>query len=139
MPTLQCVIVTPVRELYSGEAQFVVIPAAEGEMGIYAQHEPVVTTLKAGEVRVTEQGGSEPVHYIVDGGYAQIEAERVMILANRAMAVSGADTAQIRAEASELKQQRADLADDDPNVAFIDSEIAWKETFLRYAGGAAVE
>ena len=139
MPTLQCVIVTPVRELYSGEAEFVVLPAAEGEMGVYAQHEPVVTTLNAGQIRVTEQGGNEPVHYIVDGGYAQVEAERVMILANRAMAVREANTTQIRVEIDELKEQRADLADDDPNVAFINSEIAWKKTFLRYAEGMIVE
>ena len=139
MPTLQCEIVTPVRELYSGQADFVVLPAAEGEMGVYAKHEPVVTTLNAGTVRVTEQGSKEPVRYIVDGGYAQVEAERVMILANRAMAVRESNPTQIRVEIDELKEQLADLADDDPNVAFINSEIAWKKTFLKHAEGLIVE
>lgn len=54
---LQCEIVTPESKLYSDEAHFVVIPASEGEMGIFAKHEPVVTTLKSGTVRVTESEG----------------------------------------------------------------------------------
>ena len=135
MSTLQCVIVTPVRELYSGTAEFVVLPGSEGEMGVYEKHEPVVTTLKAGSVRVTETGSKEPLRYVVDGGYAQIEAERVMILADRALPAADADTAQVRAEIDELKEQLAALADDDPNVAFIESELAWKETFLKQVTG----
>lgn len=133
MPTLQCVIVTPVRELYAGDAEFVVLPGAEGEMGVYAMHEPVVTTLKAGAVRVTETGNKEPVRYIVDGGYAQIEAERVMILANRAVAVRDSNPTQIRVEIDDLKEELADLKPDDPSVDFINSEIEWKKTYLRYA------
>ena len=139
MPTLQCEIVTPVRELYSGEAEFVVLPGSVGEMGVYAKHEPVVTTLKAGQVRVTEAGSKEPVRFVVDGGYAQVEAERVTVLANRATAVRDSDPTQIRVEIDELKEQLADLADDDPSVAYINSEINWRKTFLKYAEGMIVE
>lgn len=139
MPTLQCVIVTPVRELYSGTATFVVLPAAEGEMGVYARHEPVVTTLNAGSVRVTEEGSKEPTKFIVDGGYAEVEHDKVTILADRAMAVRDANATQIRVEIDELKEKLDALPKDDPNVAYINSEIEWKKTFLKHAEGMIVE
>ena len=139
MSTLQCVIVTPVRELYAGAANFVVLPASEGEMGVYAKHEPVVATLKPGSIRVTEEGSKEPTSFIVDGGYAQVEGDKVTILADRAMAVRDANNTQIRVEIDELKEKLAELADDDPSVPYIESEIAWKKTFLRYAANMIVD
>lgn len=127
---LQCEIVTPESKLYSDMAHFVVIPATEGEMGVYSKHEPVVTTLRSGTVRVTEEEGSEPVRYIVAGGYAQIEGERVVVLADHATAMKELDVNAIRYHIDELKEQVADLADDDPNRAFLEDEIKWNQVIL---------
>ena len=125
---LQCEIVTPESKLYSDEAHFVVIPASEGEMGIFAKHEPVVTTLKSGTVRVTESEGQEPVRYIVAGGYAQIEGDRVIVLA--AAALQELDETAIKVHIDDLKEKMADLKDDDPNRAFIEDEVKWNEVLL---------
>lgn len=127
---LQCEIVTPESRLYSDEVNFVVIPASEGEMGIYAKHEPVVTTLKSGTVRVTEEEGKEPVRYIVAGGYAQIEAERVIVLADHAAAFAELDETAIKVHIDDLREKLADLEDDDPNRAFIEDEVKWNEVLL---------
>jgi F-type H+-transporting ATPase subunit epsilon len=127
---LQCEIVTPESKLYSDEVNFVVIPASEGEMGIYAQHEPVVTTLKSGTVRVTEQEGKESLRFIVAGGYAQIEAERVIVLADRAAALQELDETAIKVHIDDLKEKMADLKDDDPNRAFINDEVKWNQVLL---------
>lgn len=127
---LQCEIVTPESKLYSNEAKFIVIPASEGEMGIYAKHEPVVTTLKSGTVRVTEEDGTEPQRFIVAGGYAQIEAERVIVLANHAAAFSELDETAIKVHIDDLKEKMADLKDDDPNRAFIEDEVKWNQVLL---------
>lgn len=127
---LQCEIVTPESKLYSDMAHFVVIPATEGEMGVYAKHEPVVTTLRSGTVRVTEEDGSEPVRYIVAGGYAQIEGDRVVVLADHAAALQELDVTAIRVHIDDLKETLADLADDDPNRAFIEDEIKWNQVLL---------
>lgn len=127
---LQCEIVTPESKLYSDEVNFVVIPASEGEMGIYSKHEPVVTTLKAGTVRVTETEGQEPVRYIVAGGYAQIEANRVIVLADHAAALQELDETAIKVHIDDLKEKVADLKDDDPNRAFIEDEVKWNQVLL---------
>lgn len=124
---LQCEIVTPESSIFSAEANFVVIPASEGEMGVYEQHEPVVTTLKAGSVRVTEHDGKEPLRYIIAGGYAQVGADHVTVLADRAAAAEELDSTEIRIHIDEMKEQLADLKDDDPNAAFLKSEIEWFE------------
>ena len=94
---------------------------------MYEQHEPVVTTLKAGSVRVTEHDGKEPLRYIIAGGYAQVGADHVTVLADRAAAAEELDSTEIRIHIDEMKEQLADLKDDDPNAAFLKSEIEWFE------------
>ncbi|MGI6033080.1 MAG: ATP synthase F1 subunit epsilon [Coriobacteriales bacterium] len=131
MPTLQCEVVTPESRMYAGEADFVVLPAANGEMGIYANHEPVVTTLNPGMVRVTEHEGNDVVRYIVAGGYAQVEAERVIVLADRAVAYEKIDTSSVRVHIDDLKEKLHDMQDDDPNAAFLKSEIEWNELLVK--------
>ena len=101
---LQCEIVTPESRIFSAEANFVVIPASE--------HQPVVTTLKAGSVRVTEHDGKEPLRYIIAGGYAQVGADNVTVLADRAAAAEELDSTEIRIHIDEMKEQLADLKDD---------------------------
>lgn len=127
---LQCEIVTPESKLYSDEVNFVVIPATEGEMGIYEKHEAVVTTLQSGTVRVTEEEGKEPLRFIVAGGYAQIEAERVIVLADNAAALQELDETAIKVHIDDLKEKMADLKDDDPNRAFIEDEVKWNQVLL---------
>ena len=64
---LQCEIVTPESKLYSDEAHFVVIPASEGEMGILADHEPVLTVIKGGTVSVVDPAGERHAFEVSDG------------------------------------------------------------------------
>lgn len=130
MATIKCEIVTPESRLFSADAEFVVLPAAEGEMGVLPQHEPVVTTLNAGSARLTIEGSKEPLRYVVAGGYAQIDGEQVIILADRAIAVADIDADAVREQVAELRDKVDDLADDDPNKAYVTSELAWNELVL---------
>ncbi len=131
MADLQCEIVTLEAKLFSADVHFVVLPAAEGEMGILADHEPVVTTLNPGSVRVSVEEGAQPVSFIVDGGYAQVDGERVIVLAERAAAVEEIDATALNVKNDELREQLQDMADDDPNAAFLKSELHWNETLLK--------
>jgi F-type H+-transporting ATPase subunit epsilon len=131
MADLQCEIVTLEAKLFSADVHFVVLPAAEGEMGVLPDHEPVVTTLNPGSVRVTVEEGSQPVSFIVDGGYAQIDGERVIVLADRAAAVEEIDATALNVRNDELREQLQDMPEDDPNAAFLKSEIHWNETLLK--------
>ncbi len=127
---LQCDIVTPESKYFSDEVEFVVLPAANGEMGVYQMHDPVVTTLNAGTVRVTAASSNTPVKFAVAGGYAQVEAERVIILADRACAIEGLNKEEIAAAKAALEAQLAGIAADDPQAAFVKSELAWNELLL---------
>lgn len=130
MATLQCEIVTPERKVLSCEATFVVLPAAEGEMGVLPKHEPVVTTLNAGSARVSIEGAKEPAKFVVAGGYAQVEADRVIILANRAMAVAEIDEEAVRAELDDFKATLEDLKPEDAAYAYTANEVAWNKLLL---------
>lgn len=125
MATLQCEIVTPERKVFSCEASFVVLPAAEGEMGVLPKHEPVVTTLNAGSARVTVDGETEPTKFVVAGGYAQVEAERVIILADRAIALSEVADIDLVSKLAKLEDRLASLKPEDDDYAFAKAEQEW--------------
>lgn len=76
-------LVSPARRLAQLEASEVVIPATEGDLAAMAGHEPTITTLRPGVLRVTHSGGSD--EYVVSGGFAEISAETVTVLAEQAL------------------------------------------------------
>lgn len=82
MATFRFSLVAPERELFSGQVDQVDAPGAEGDLGVLAGHEPLMTTLRPGEVVVTA-GGSKRV-FTVDGGFADITPESFTLLADGA-------------------------------------------------------
>ena len=82
MATFRFSLVAPERELYSGDVEQVDAPGAEGDLGVLAGHEPLMTTLRPGEVVVTV-GGAKRV-FTVDGGFADITPESFTLLADGA-------------------------------------------------------
>jgi F-type H+-transporting ATPase subunit epsilon len=76
-------IVTPEARVYSQTVDSVVIPTVEGEVGILPGHVPLMTQVGAGELRATKGNVTELL--IVGGGFAQVTAEKVSILADSAI------------------------------------------------------
>ena len=81
--TIHVDIVSAEGEIYSGEAEMVFVPAKEGELGIAPRHAPLLTLIKAGEVRV-KNGDTEQSIY-VGGGALEIQPRKVTILADTAL------------------------------------------------------
>ena len=81
--TFQFDLVSPERRLASQQATSVLIPGAEGDMQAYADHAPVITTLRPGVLRVEGPEGTSD--YIVTGGFAEISSRGVSVLAERAL------------------------------------------------------
>ena len=71
-------IITPERQFYIGPAEALVLPAVDGEMGIYPGHEPVVTAIESGELRYKVDGKWEPA--AVGSGFAEIKPDYVILL-----------------------------------------------------------
>lgn len=83
MANLQFDLVSPERRLASLEASEVQIPGADGDMTAMEGHAPTITTLRPGVLRVVHGGGTD--EYVVVGGFAEITATGVSVLAERAM------------------------------------------------------
>ena len=120
--TLRLEIVTPESRAYSDDVEFVVLPAIEGEMGVYPQHVPLITQLKPGELVVTKDGKQTAL--AVGEGFVEVTAEKVSVLVDMALQESEIDEkateeAIARAEAR-LKEQHVG----DEEAALVQAAIA---------------
>jgi F-type H+-transporting ATPase subunit epsilon len=101
--SIRCEIVSQDRMVFAGDADIVVLPGTDGEMGILPHHAPLLTTLKYGIIRVRLQG--QETLFTVAGGFAEIQPDLITILADAAenveeIDVSRAQAARKRAEES---------------------------------------
>ena len=101
--TLRLEIVTPEAKAYSEDVDMVVLPGMDGELGVYPQHVPVLTTLQPGELRVLK-GGRE-TSLAVGEGFAEITGESISVLTDMALESSAIDEA--AAEAAVARAQAA--------------------------------
>ncbi len=102
-------LVTPEKVTLQGQADFVVLPAFEGEMGVLPGHQAFLVQLKPGEVRVTEKG--EVRRLAVSGGFAEIKNNKVSLFAETAEMAEqiDADRAQQALERAKGEMARKDL------------------------------
>ncbi|HHJ17238.1 MAG TPA: F0F1 ATP synthase subunit epsilon [Gammaproteobacteria bacterium] len=105
-------IVSAEAEIFSGKASMVFAPAEMGEVGIAPRHTPLLTRLKAGEVRVQLEGKEEQFFY-VSGGMLEIQPHVVTVLADTAMRAADIDEA-----AAQRVKARAEKAMSDKKSDF---------------------
>jgi F-type H+-transporting ATPase subunit epsilon len=77
-------VVSPERVLFEGQADSVVAPAFDGEVGILRSHAPMVTLLGRGELRVTS--GGSVTRFTVEGGFLQVADDQVRVVTEKAAA-----------------------------------------------------
>src|ERR1700684_62711 len=104
MSTIQVDIVSAEGEIFSGPASMVFLPGIEGELGVAPRHAPLLTLLKAGEVRVKTPEGEE-LSFYVGGRGLEIQPARVSVLADTAARAKDLDEA-----AALAAKQRAEEA-----------------------------
>jgi F-type H+-transporting ATPase subunit epsilon len=80
--TIRCEIVTQERTVFSDDVDSVNLPGIEGRMGILANHSPLLTVLDFGEIYVKKDG--EVQFFAVGGGFAEIQPQKVIVLADSA-------------------------------------------------------
>ena len=112
MATIQCNIVSPEGELFSGEVEMLSAEGAAGEIAITPRHAPLLTNLKPGPVKLTLEGGEEEV-FFASGGFLEVQPGVVTILADTALRAEDIDEA-AAAEAQQeaeraLAEQTAEL------------------------------
>ena len=107
--TVQFDLVSPERRLASVAATEVQIPATDGDMTAMAGHTPTITTLRPGILRAVSPAGNKA--FVVTGGFAEITATSVSVLAERAIAVEEMTVAMLDSLVAEARGHVA-LADD---------------------------
>ncbi|MCX7855640.1 MAG: F0F1 ATP synthase subunit epsilon [Anaerolineae bacterium] len=99
-------VVTPERQLFSGDVDSVLAPGAEGQLGILPHHAPLVSTLTVGEL--VARRGEEEFVFAIYGGFIQVLPNQVIVLADvgeRAEDVDAEQAERARREAEELLQR----------------------------------
>jgi len=114
-------IVSPERLLLSRSADMVVIPAAEGDMGVLEGHTPMIVTLQGGTIEVYE-GETVAERLFVVGGFAEVTGERCTVLANEALPVAelSRDDAERRLQKAEGEYQQLQGADIEEQLLALD-------------------
>jgi F-type H+-transporting ATPase subunit epsilon len=98
--TIKCDIVSLQQQLFSGEITSCIVSGTGGELGIYPRHAPLMTTLKAGEVRIRKAGDGEELTFVIGGGILEVMPHLVTVLADTAVRADAIDeTAAMRAKA----------------------------------------
>jgi F-type H+-transporting ATPase subunit epsilon len=122
-PTLHVTIVTAQQTVFDGEAEMVIAPGSEGQLGILPHHAPLLTTLALGELRLRNHNVDEGI--FVAGGFLEVNQGVVTILADdaeRAADIDEGHAEEARRRAQALKEQATNQ--DDAAVAAAALEIA---------------
>jgi F-type H+-transporting ATPase subunit epsilon len=100
--TFDLSLVTPEGAAFEGEAEMLVVPGADGEIGVLARHAPLVAMLKAGEIRVKSQGGWQA--FAAGPGYFKVQQDRALVLVDDAVRAEDIDVGEARREIEEAKE-----------------------------------
>jgi F-type H+-transporting ATPase subunit epsilon len=102
MATFHFELVSPEKLLFSGDVEQVDVPGAEGDFGVLAGHAPMVSTIRPGILTVRGAGGEQKI--VVLGGFAEVSAAGLTILADLADSVTDIDRTMITTKIGELEQ-----------------------------------
>ena len=123
--TLHVDVVSAEEQIFSGEAEFVVLPGIAGELGIYPRHTPLFTQIRPGAVRIKVPNQAQEELVFVQGGFLEVQPHVVTVLADTAIRAQDLD------EKAALEAKRA--AEDAMQHKTTKEEIAIAEAELSSA------
>ena len=129
--TFRLEIVSAERSLFSGEANFVVVPGVDGELGVFPNHTPLLTRIKPGTLKFHAKDESEETLFFVAGGFLEVQPAVVTVLADTV--VRGEEIDQARAEESMRNAEEAisKAPEDKIALATAQAELSYAMAELR--------
>ena len=121
--TITVDVVSAEEQIFSGEAEFVVLPGVEGELGIYPRHTPLFTQIKPGAVRIKVPGQAQEELVFVQGGFLEVQPHKVTVLADTAIRAHDLD----EVKAMEAKKRAEDAMlnkESDESMASAQAELS---------------
>jgi len=126
-------ILTPDRRVLQAQADSVVVPAADGELGILANHTPLVAQLQPGDIRM--HSGNDTQVFAVSGGFVEVQNNHVVILAETAEMAHEIDVERARQSAERAK---AALRSPGDGIDIAQAEAALRRALARLRAFEAV-
>ena len=121
--TIHIDVVSAEESIFSGEAEFVVLPGEAGELGIYPRHTPLITRIKPGAVRILPAGGGDEELIFVAGGILEVQPRVITVLADTAIRGHDLDEAKAN-EAIRRAEETRRSAKDKQEIAVVEGELA---------------
>ena len=113
-------LVSPEKLLLTRAIDMVVVPGAEGDIGVLPRHSPTITTVRPGTIVIYE-GGAVSDRIFIAGGFAEVSDNRCTVLAEEAMSIEDIDKA---AAQQSLADAREDISSADSDAARKSAETA---------------
>jgi len=137
MAVLEVSLVTPDGSAFEGEAEMLIVPGADGEIGVLARHAPLVAMLKAGSTRVHIRRGQEVREFATGPGFFKVEQDRALALVDDAVEVDEIDPARARAqlETAQAELAKVDAGESDADRWQLEQRIKHAENQLAVADG----
>src|SRR5205085_7239994 len=121
--TLHVDVVSAEESIFSGEAEFVVLPGIMGELGIYPRHTPLLTQIKPGALRVKLPDRDDEELVFVQGGFLEVQPHRVTVLADTAIRAKDLD--EVKAlEAKKAAEEAIAMRTSHEGIAAAEAELA---------------
>lgn len=130
MAPMRLEIITAEREVYSDDVDILVAPGIEGELGILPHHAPLMTALQPGELHLRKDG--EDVYMAVSGGFMEVMANKVTILADAAERSDEIDEARVQ-EAMKRAEERIQNRESDQDLERAVAALRRSQARLRVA------
>jgi F-type H+-transporting ATPase subunit epsilon len=122
-------LVSPERVLVSAKCDMVVLPGAEGDFGVLVQHAPLVALLRPGVVAVY-QGDKVDQRFFVAGGFAEVNAESCILLAEEGFALEDVSKADAERRLDTARRDLADIGEDGPARLRAEEAVAAAEALV---------
>ena len=132
-------LVTPDGAAFEGEAKMIIVPGADGEIGVLARHAPLIATLKAGTTRVHVGESNDELHEFATGpGFFKVEQDRAIALVDDAVDVKASDAERARAQLEEARAdlERVEQGESDADRWQLEQRIRHAENQLEAVGAA---
>ncbi|MDO5107901.1 MAG: ATP synthase F1 subunit epsilon [Coriobacteriaceae bacterium] len=135
MAELTVQFVRPDRLMYEGPVASVILATPKGELGIWPGRRPIICALGDGVVRINrlEENGGGTVRVVVSGGYAEVDHDTVIILADHARRTDDIDREQTEGLLADARAKLASLDPDDNRSAYWGQKVKWWTMLLKYA------
>jgi F-type H+-transporting ATPase subunit epsilon len=135
--TFEVSLVTPDGSAFDGEAELLIVPGADGEIGVLARHAPLVALLKAGSTRVHVRRNQDVREFATGPGFFKVEQDRALALVDDAVDVAEIDPAraQEQLEAAKAELARVESGESDADRWQLEQRIRHAENQLAVATG----